>query len=703
MLRYKLSLLALATSGIFSVQAQSTDEDKYIEVMEVKGRAAQFYFIEESAMATKTPTDYMDMPQSVQVLSRELIRDQAARQTSDLYRSISGVTQFSYSGVTARGFRQDQVRYDGVQGDPYGGFAIPQLFNVEQVEVLKGPSGMLYGGGQPGGLLNYVTKKPQFESTAELALFAGDYDLHGIYADSTGSLNQQQTLAYRLGAFHQGVKPFRNNLDEKNTLISGGLSWLVTESTKVTLQYDYIDQDLGGHRVRGVPVDDEGNFLTDISYNPNEKSDFQRVKADVWQSIIEHDFSGNLSNRTVLRFIDNERVQNYHENRGLDESGQWMTREFRDQYRANEEFSLTTDFIYQTNWGDTEHMLLVGGDYFDVDSHFEYKVGRGAPSNIPDINIFEPQYGADPSTYLLLERPDSDTAYSRTGLYVQDQISLNEQWITVVGARYDHFDDKNLNTGESFSDSDISPRVGLIYKPSAHMSIFASRSQGFLPQSLSSQLTEGDDIDSGDTLEPEHSVQYELGIKQRWLDDNLLTTATVYQIVKDNVTVGNPEDTGSGDGQPALLQIGEVTSEGFELDVVGDLTDNWTATMNYAYNKAKISGGAPGSIRSSVGDEFVNAPDHTLGLWSRYDFPAIDSAFSIGMDYVSERISLSGQKVKAYTVWDASWRSHFNGFELQVNIKNLFDKVYASSGFNERNGHFPGEPRTVLVQLSRSF
>ncbi|GAB3012828.1 TonB-dependent siderophore receptor [Bowmanella dokdonensis] len=695
-----LAITATLPGGVLAQQPQS---DENIERLTVQGRAAQFYFVGESTMATKTPTDYMDIPQSIQVLSRELIEDQAARQTTDLYRSISGITQFSYSGITARGFRQDQVRYDGVQGDPYGGFSIPQLFNIEQVEVLKGPSGMLYGGGQPGGLLNYVTKKPRFESAHELALFGGNYDLKGAYGDSTGSLNEEQSLAYRLGGFYQHTQPYRNNTDETNLLLSAGLSWMASDATQLSLQYDFIDQDLGGHRLRGVPVDDDGNFLTDISYNPNEKTDFQRVEADVWQAILQHEFSPNFTNRTVLRYLDNERGQNYHENRGLQSDGRSMIREFRDQVRENQELSLTTDFVYQTNWGGLEHTLLVGGDYFEVDSHFEYKVGRGAAANIPDIDIFDPQYGSDPSTYILQQRPDSDTSYNRTGLYVQDQINLTQKWIAVLGARYDHFEDKDLNSEYAFSDSDISPRLGLIYKPSENTSIFASRSEGFEPQSLSAQLSEDSDVDSGDALEPEQSRQYELGIKHRWLDGRLLSTATVYQISKQNVAVGNPDDSGEGDGQPGILQIGEVTSEGFELDLVGDLAQNWTATLSYAYNQAKITGGAPGAITNSVGDEFVNAPDHTLGLWSRYDFPELDSAFSLGMDYVSERISFDGQKVQPYTVWDASWRSHIGDFDLQVNIKNLFDKEYASSGFSKRNGHFPGEPRTFLVQLSRSF
>lgn len=685
-----------------SDKSESSVDTEYIEEIKVYGRAEQYYFVKDSTMATKTPTDYMDLPQSVQVLNRQLFDDQAARQTTDLYRSISGVTQFSYSGITSRGFRQDQVRYDGVQGDPYGGFSIPQLFNIERVEVLKGPSGMLYGGGQPGGLINYVTKKPRFVSNHEVAVFGGADSLLGFFGDSTGSITDD-TLAYRVGAFYQNVKPFRNNTDETNTLLSLGLTWAPTVTSELIFQYDYIDQDLGGHRLRGVPVDDDGNFLTDISYSPNEKTDFQRVRADVFQTIYNVEISDHFSNTTVLRYLSNERTQNYHENRGLQEDGRSMIREFRDQFRANDEVSVTTDFVYTPTWGDMQHTILIGGDYFEVDAEYQTRIGRGAPSNIPDIDIFDPVYGADPSTYLLADRPDGESVTRRSGIYLQDQVEINSQWQVIAGLRYDNFKEENIIDGTGYSDSDISPRFGVIYKPSKSTSVFLSKSSGFNPQSLSSLTADAGDLDPIGDIEPEQSSQWELGIKNRWLDEAILTTVTLYEIIKNDVTVPNPEGVLLNDGLPDVVQIGEVTSTGVELDVVGDITDNWTGTFSYAYNKAKITGGAPDSISNSVGDEFVNAPDHTLGLWTRYDLPAISSAFAIGVDYVSDRISFNSQVVKPYTVWDASWHTTLQDFDIQINIKNLFDKMYATSGFNQRNGHFPGAPRTVLLQVGKTF
>ncbi|NOU50980.1 TonB-dependent receptor [Pseudoalteromonas sp. JBTF-M23] len=712
--------VASALSPALSVAQTSQEND--IEVITVKGRAAQFYFVEQATMATKTPTDYMDLPQSVQVLSKQLIQDQAARQTTDLYRSISGVTQFSYSGVTARGFRQDQVRYDGVQGDPYSGFSIPQLFNVERVEVLKGPTGMLYGAGQPGGLLNYVTKKPKFEQTTEFTLFTGSDDLLGGHVETTGILVDDK-VAYRLGAFHQNKDSFRNNAVEANSLLSAGLTWYATDATELIFQYDHIDQQLDGHRLRGVPVSDDGHFLTDISYSANEKSDFQDLKADVFQFTANIDIADNLTNTTVIRAFNNKRNQQYHENLGLvgdlsdSQKAQYlpvldmlgmptqdtaMTRQFRDQARASDEWSITTDFVYEGTFAQIEHTVLFGSDYTSIDETFSSKISDlnrtltaeyadpremlNPEIHVSTLDMVNPQYTADSSKYRLFDRPTQETQSTRLGVYVQDQVRINPQWLAIAGLRYDRFEDQGQE-----QDSNISPRVGAIYQPNEEMSIFVNRSEGFTPQNTPE--------DSTVTLTPELSLQHELGIKNVWLDGCLTTTFAAYHIIKNDVTVSNPNYV-EGSGLPEQLQIGEVTSKGIEIDVIGDITENWTGTINYAYNDATVTGGNPDDIRNTVGSEFVNAPDHTLGMWTRYALPNINSSVSIGFDYVDERVSLSGQTVRSYVTWDASWQTQIDNFEIQLNLKNIFDKEYATSGFNKRNGHFPGEPRSVVLQVS---
>ena len=697
----KLSLaIAMVLASPVVMAEQSTDEAqlKDIEVIQVTGRAQQFYLENQTKVGTKIDANIMDIPQSVQVLTEQLMDDQAARDITDLYRSIAGVSSFSYSGVTFRGFRDsDNVFYDGVRGDPFSGFGIPQLFNIERVEVLKGPSGALYGGGEPGGMINYVSKRPSFSEKHEFALTTGSEDRYGVELDSRGELTEN--IAYRLGGFYEQADSYRVNADEENAEIAGGLLFVLGDATDLYTSFDYVKQDLGGARLRGVPVDDDGNFLVDPSYNANEASDFQKLEALVLKSTLEHEFNDKLTNTTTLRYLQNERDQQYHESRGwVDANGDGtadaedgvIKREYRQQHRENQEFSLTTDFVLTLD----KHQLLFGSDWHEVDTEYDYLRARYEEDGVPNLDIYDPQYGVtDPADYTMTDLNKSGSKSSRYSVYVQDYFSINEQWQLLAGLRYDHFKDTSKSDNFSFSDSNVLPRAGIVYKPNQDTSVYFNYAESFNPQSLSSQ----DDPEFTGNLEPETGYQMELGVKNMWLNGAFMSTVAVYQIIKQDMSLSNPDDTGPGDGVPENINLGEVESKGVEFTITGDITDSWTMTANYAYNDTVVIEGDPGNTFGD-GERFVNAPEHQVGLWSRYALPVIHSSFAVGMDYVSEQVSFDDQIVQAYTIFDASWETEISqSGTLRVNIKNLFDKEYAVSGFNERGGHFPGDPREIFV------
>ncbi|MGY8837649.1 MAG: TonB-dependent siderophore receptor [Enterobacterales bacterium] len=705
-----LALSIAVSLSAFSQMTFAKQSDK-IETIEVTGRAQQFYLETESKIGTKTNLDLIKLPQSAQVLTEQLIIDQAARDITDLYRSIAGVSEYSYSGVTFRGFRDDaNVFYDGVRGDPYSGFGVPQLFNVERVEVLKGPASALYGGGEPGGMINYVTKKPSYLEKRELKLTLGNYNTRGASLDMTGGLSD--TMAYRLGGFYEEQDSFRNNADSKNTELTGGLLFDLSDSTTLTTSIDYIKQDLGGNRLRGVPVDDNGNFLVDPSYNANESFDYQDMEAWVLQAQLNHSFSDDFSVSSTVRYLDNERDQAYHESQNwVDVNGdgvaniddETIRREYRKQFRANEEISLTTDFVYNVEQGNLEHQFLFGGDYHVVETQYDYLRARYEADGVANLNIYTLNYGeTDPSTYNLtdLDRDGVDT--DRFGVYAQDVISIGEQWTVIAGLRYDYFKELNKETGFSYSDNGVTPRVAVTYQLIENTSVYINYSESFNPTSSGDQ----EDVVGEGNLDPETGKQTELGMKNRWFDGKIMSTFAVYQINKENVVMSNPDDTGAGDGIAALLNIGEVESRGFETTLVGDLSEHWTITANYAYNDTQVVDGVTGDTLSDTfgdGSRFANAPRHQAGLWSRFGLDSINSSIAFGANYVSEQVSSDGQKVKPFTVFDMSWTSRFDDVLLSVNINNLFDKEYAVSGFSQRNGHFPGSPREIVGQITYKF
>lgn len=699
------SLAQAQESGNGTESADAVDE------IVVTGRAQEFYRVDQSSLATKTPTSILETPQAVQVLTEQLIEDQAAREITDLYRSISGVTFFSYSGVTARGFRQDEIRYDGVRGDPFAGFSVPQLFNIERIEVLKGVSGMLYGGGEPGGLINYVLKKPEFERQGQVELTFGDRGLWGVSAEAAGPLPAGGgDIAYRLGGFYEETNDFRNNAGEETAILTAQGAWRPAPNTELVASFERYDVDLPGNRLRGVPVNDEGDFLTAISFNTNEASDFLRLESNIGELILTHAFSDTLNLRLVGRYVDNEEQQQYHESRGPAAPGSTLyLREFRDQMRTSEEASITTDLVWETKLGGFNHTLLFGGDYFNTQSFFAGRTARQFNPLDPDaslgpvqpIDILDPEYGNSGIAFLrddLAAIPfrESDTNGERYGLYVQDQLDLTEKFSLIGGARYDSFEQTDAISGASADDEAVSYRAGALYRPVEPVSVYVSYGEGFQPQGIT-------DPEDGGPFGPETSRQVEGGIKAELFNGHVLGTLALYEIVKEGVLVANPDpDAGIG-GVPRLLQIGEATSTGFEIDLVGDITELWTFQANYAYNDARITGGNPGALSNSVGDRFVNAPYNALGVWMRHEIPMLKSAIAGGVEYVGARISFSGQEVDAYTVFDASWITEFENWKLQLNIPNLFDTEYAASGFIERTGHFPGEPRRIVAQVSRSF
>lgn len=700
----------LAAAILLSASTALAQNAEQVDEIVVTGRAQQLYRVGESALGTRTPTPLLEIPQSIQVLTAQLIEDQAAREITDLYRSISGVSFFSYSGITARGFRQDQVRYDGVRGDPFAGFAVPQLFNIERIEVLKGVTGMLYGAGEPGALINYVLEKPAFEPQAKVEAMLGSRDLTGVAAEATGPLGGG-ALAYRVGGFYEDSDSFRNNAGEETRILTGQLAWQGTQHTELVASFEHYDIDLPGNRLRGVPVNDGGEFLTDIDFNTNESSDFLALQADIGQLALSHAFSEAADLRLIARYVDNEERQQYHESRGPAAPGSTLyLREFRDQKRTAEEASLTADVTLDLTLGGRRHLLLAGADYFDTRSGFTARTARQLnPLNpaaslgpVPPIDLIDPVYGNSGIEFLRdelagipLRRRETETG--QLGVYLQDQLELTERFGAILGLRYDDFEETDAIGGATVSGDELSYRGGLLFRPLESVSVYTSYAEGFTPQGIT-------DPEDGGPFEPETSRQLEIGVKSELAGGRVLAQLAVYEIVKEGVLVGNPApDAGLG-GIPRLLQIGEATSRGFETDLVGDLTGRWTLQANYAYNDVKVTGGNPGSLRNSVGDDFANAPRHAFGLWTRFEFPRLDSALAGGMDYVGERISLSGQQVDEYLTVDASWITTWDsGWELQLNIRNLFDTEYAASGFIERTGHFPGEPRSIVARVAKTF
>lgn len=702
MFKQSLMTVALLAAGQSWAQEAPAVTEEFI----VTGRAQTLYQVSESSVSTRLSADLTRVPASVQVLNKDLIQDQGARDARDLYRSISGVNFFSYSGVSFRGFRQDEVLYDGLRGDPYAGFSVPRLFGVDQVEVFKGPSGAVYGAGQPGGLINYNTSQASLDSYARAQVIAGNYDLTGVNVEATGAFDGSD-LGYRVAMLKETEEPFRNNTTNENDQGDLGLVWEPSGNTRALFKYSFVDQNLGGNRLRGVPIDEDGEFLVDTSWNHNEVTDFLSLEADILYSRLQHAFSDNLSIDLAARYYDNQEKQNYHEPQGLYDSNgdgtrDMMKRQFRDQVRNNEGLSAYANLMTAFDTGSVEHEFLMGAEIFDQQDDFKAK--RGAPIEdggvVPPLSLYNPVYGqTSRAQYGLDDNPwetPRKSEQTQSGVYVQDLIRLSEQWDLLASLRYSRFESDG-DSVEKDSDEALTYRFGGVYHLNRSVNLYASISEGFVPQSAGSQ-----DPRAGGPFDPEESEQFEVGAKLELFEGRARLNLAAYDIERRNVLQADPAGDVGDDGVDDLAPVGRVRSRGAELDLSADLLPQWTLTFNYGFNDVKVIEATSG-ITNATGDDFANTPDHQAGLWTRYDFPSISSAIAFGAEYKGEQIGIQGDPVNDYTVFDASWQSQFEAWKLQINLRNLFDKTYAESGFITRTGHFPGEPRRVTVTLSREF
>ncbi|WP_311268759.1 TonB-dependent receptor [Sphingobium sp. WCS2017Hpa-17] len=667
----------------------------------VTARAEKLYRVDHSEIG-KIGADPMDIPQSVQVLTSELIRDQGARDITDLYRNVAGVSANQYATVTYRGFRQESMFYDGLRGDPFQGFAVPSLFSIDRVEFLKGPVGMLYGASSPGGMVNYVTKKPKEEFAASLRGVVGNYDRIGGSAEVTGPIDADGVVSGRAGLFYERLDTVQRFSGSRSLVADGGLTFRLAPDTSLTVQATRYDQTLPGNRLRGVAIDADGDFLADRTWTHNEKSDRLALKGTVLQARLDSRLSDAVSVNASGRWFRYREDQRYHEPLGpVDTDGDGVVdtqpRQFRSQHRDIEGLSLASNLVAKLEMGGVRHTLLVGADWYRETSDF-----TGVSLNaVPGLSLSNPVYGlSNPSEADLAGLTPEVTASRahRYGVYAQEQADIGDHVILVGGVRHDWFDDKDRIGGEYAEGGRWSWRVGSIYKPVTSVSLYGSYSQSFEPQDAGNQNPA-----VGGPFAPISSRQFEVGAKGALMGGKLQPTIALYHIVRNGIVQVDPDLPPVG-GLDQLSPVGEVTSKGAEFTLSADLTKNWVLTANYAYNDARITDSAPGAtIDNAVGGRFPNAPRHQTGLWSRYQIPAWGAAIALGGQYVSGQLDRRGAHIRGFTVFDGSITKDLGFVEAMLRVENIFDKTYALATFDARKGAFVGRPRTVFLELRRDF
>lgn len=681
------------------------------EGLTVVGRISDY--VDTAAAATRTSAPLMDIPQAIVVLPARLIADIGALDTKDLYKFMSGVADSPYSSTVVRGFTQREVLVNGAKGNPYGsfdgdvnntGFSTSQfrLSNLERVEVLKGPASALYGSGEPGGIINYITKKPKDRFDARITTGTGTFAQRLFEGDVSGPLNASRTFLARAATYAEARDSFRNNATTRNIHAVGNLTWQPTSRSAVTLEYERIDQRNGAHRLRGVPVDAAGAFLADYDWTATEPTDFTDLVADVVQLRLDQRVGGRARFDSTFRWLSSDRRENYHEPRGITGGGTLMQREFRDQERNNTDWSWNAGLNLGVRTGRVAHDLTVGSEVVTQDFRFRFATARqqSAGGPVPPLALVNPVYGQTSAATLYGLTPDRysvDTAQTtRVALFAQNLVKLTDALSILAGGRIDSYDDTGRSSGIDLAaeQSAATGRLGVVYKPVARLSIYTTASNGFTRAPILAQTPS-----ANGPHDPERARQVEAGVKSDWLDGTLQMTGAFFTTSKTNVLRPDPAFGPTGSNTNAVLPVGKVRNRGFEFDLAGTPMPWFNVAFNYAYLDSEI---VDDLTRALIGKPMPNAAPHTVGLFARVDLPA-RASLGASLQYVGDREEpYAAIKAPAFTTVDTQLMQDIGArFRLLLKVENLFDRHYAASSlFAARAGNMPGQPRTLSATLT---
>lgn len=668
------------------------------------------YLANRTATGTKTDTPLLETPRSISVATRAQMQDRKVQNLDDAVRYMPGVIASSYGSdsradwMKIRGFEPIQM-LDGLPL-PKGSYTMAKLetWNLERVAVLRGPASSVYGQTPPGGLVDAVSRRPQAESSHEVQVQIGNYQHKQISFDSTGKIDDDGRFLYRFSGVGRDSGTTVEHIDDQRFNLAPSLTWNIADETRLTLLGQFNRDDTGGTSqflpLQGTKLDtpagkvDYNKNLGDPDWEFYDKTfyalgyAFEHRLDDIWQ------FRQNL--RYSKLELDNQIITAGGWSGAVSDDG--SVSRGANVYDENiSHFAVDNNFQADFSTGALDHTLLLGLDYLRVNTDYRWLYGSA-----PSSNIITPIYGRDFSgvTYGTLQ--DYNQKRRNTGLYLQDQIAL-DAWRLTLGGRWDRLETDSVfhnasDAKDSRRDSQFSGNAALSY-------VFDSGFTPYLSYAESFQAEAGGS--GGEAFKPSTGKQYELGVKYQPPGSDLLLTAAVYDLKRQNIVTTNV----AGATEP----VSEVQVRGLELEATGNVTENLSLTASYTYTNSKMT---------EVGDPrdknraLPLIPEHQASVWADYDWHQgalagfgvgfgarfVGSTDNIAVGSMGFVRDASDGHSSAYTVYDAVVRydlgqldSSLRGASLSLNASNLFDKEYLATcdGFY----CYAGDPRRVTASL----
>lgn len=650
--------------------------------------------------ATKTETPLKDLPQSVRVITADLLQDAGVVKLGDALELGSGIAKQSNLGGL-----WDSYAMRGFTGDPnFGSDYLVNGFNYSRgynglrdsantasVEVLKGPASALYGRGEPGGTVNITTKKPLFQPTRSISLSAGSWDTLRGTVDLTGPINER--IAYRLNAAVEGGNSFRDFVESERAMVSPSLIWILSENTTVSYELELSKQratfDRGVVAVNGVL----GRVPRSAFYgNPGDGK--HTIETSGQQVFVQHYISDDWSLQGGLSLRDSSIQGISTEGRFLQADNRTLVRQRRTRDNAAQDLAGRLEALGRVKTGPVVHNLLFGVDaYRFTDERRQLRLASAG-----SIDIYQPVYGpVGTPTALNTDTEENQRAHA---FYVQDQLDLSAQWKATLGLRHDRYEQSLLNRISNRTVEQrlgaTTPRIGVVYQPTKQLSLYATASKSFRPNSgVRRDFT---------SFPAETGKAYELGVKLDGADSRLTGTLALYKITKQNVLTPDPVDPNN-----FSVAAGEVESRGLEFDLSGELTKGLRLSAAYAYTDAQVTRDNNAFL---VGRQSANVPRHSGNLLLVQSFAVAGRAASLGagVNHVGARegavaplVVADNYTLPAYTTLKLIGSySPTPQLQLSLDVDNLLDKTYYASSYMQV-WTFPGPGRKVTLTARYRF
>jgi len=679
-------------------------------------------FPKQSIYVSKMPLKNIENPQVYNVVTSELFKEQAVTNFDDALKNVPGIQKIwestgrggdGGSFYTLRGFETQANIVNGLPGLTNGSL---DPANIERVEVIKGPSGTLFGSSliSYGGLINTVTKKPYSGFGAEISYLTGSFGLNRATVDINTTLDESENVAFRINSAFQTENSFQDAGFRTSYFIAPSLSYKLNDKLSFLIITEFMQEEktmppmlfLGREKPLQFANLKELNYNTDLSFTSDELS-IKTPKYNL-QGQINYKISDQWTSQTL---ISNGATKSngyysyvYDQQDGNGDFSIYITKE----NSKTKTIDVQQNFIGDFNIGQMRNRIVIGLDYFQKEVMYAGSGWNGIYNVTPQGEIR--QYDAANPNYLTRKSVDQLLSGTSSGIYnsrentysayASDVINITPKLLAMASLRVDYFDTEGDITTDKddYDQTSLSPKFGLIYQPvEDQLAVFANYMNGFNNVSPRNTST------SVQTFEPEHANQLEFGIKANLLDDRLNATLSYYDINVKNLVTADPANINRS------LQGGKAKSRGFEFDFNAAPVKGLNILIGYSYNDSKVTKGEKNNVWLEEGKRPMSAgPENLVNLWATYKFDnGIIKNFGLGFggNYASENAIVDSEKlgkfeIPSYTVINGSVFYGTNKFRLALNINNIANKEYFNGGWSTVN---PQKPRNVVASFSYKF